>query len=714
MKRWIRAHRTELALFLLLWTTYVYFYQSTHHNEAARFDQMRAILQDHTLAINKYWWNSADVIHYQKNGSKHIYPNKAPGMTLLSLVPFAALSLGLSALQAAGLPPWMHWHLLTYFTTAFTVSLFSALAAVAIYRLLKQISEDSYLSVLAVLAIWLGTLAFPYSTLFFSHQLVAAMLAIAFCLLFKLRQGEMASLRRQCICLGSVGLLTSFSVAAEYPAALLAGLLFIYALWVIGRSNSPRKEKAMLVGMWTLGLLIGVGALVLYNFLAFGKAFYIPYESYSTAGADFSSTYATGWLGLHWPRPREFLTALASITVYPQIGMLYIGVQGWRVYACNPVLWFALPGLVAMIWQRRLRAEGLLIAAMAIVYILFITSYGRSAYDWSGASYLGSRHMIPLLPFLALPIYFGARLCRPLFYPILGISIFYMLIATATEPRVAIPYESPARDLLVPDYLRARFAQNTDALFDGQRNLAKDSAAFNLGKLARLPGHYQLIPLLLWWLLAGGALIFLTAKTQDVKEPPSPGTVPDASSTPPMFFPKTRLIGLCLFVIALGLPPIIHQARASSQNRHHGLLGKYYPDSNWSGPPAEVVVDAEVNFDWTKSLPMQPPFSVSWTGRIMIERESDYAFGLVADDGAILEIDGKTVVDVSRGPFLQKQTGEIHLAPGLHPVSVRYFNLLFGGLVKLSWSISNGPEEIVPSEVLIPDTPATEKKGSGP
>src|SRR5437773_11880890 len=92
LKRWFLTHRTELLLFLLLWTTYAYFYQSTQDNEAARLDQTRAIFQDHTLAINKYWWNSADVIHYPKDGSDHIYPAKAPGMSLLAVPPFGFFS----------------------------------------------------------------------------------------------------------------------------------------------------------------------------------------------------------------------------------------------------------------------------------------------------------------------------------------------------------------------------------------------------------------------------------------------------------------------------------------------------------------------------------------------------------------------------------------------------------------------------------------------
>jgi hypothetical protein len=261
-------------------------------------------------------------------------------------------------------------------------------------------------------------------------------------------------------------------------------------------------------------------ALLSYNIAAFGSPFYIPYEACAKAGASFSQTYSHGFLGMRWLGFRHFLQALATITVSPQIGMLYLGVQGWRVYACNPVLWLSLPGFAIMIWRRDLRAEGLLVAAMTGMYILFITSYGSSAYDWSGAVYFGSRHLIPLLPFLALPLCFGARSFRFVFYPLLAISMFYMLLDTAIEPRVPIPSPNPARDFLLPDYLRGRFAQNTSVLFDGHRNLTNDSTAFNFAKLAGLPGGYQLAPLMLWWLLAGGVLVIQSIKSDDARDDP--------------------------------------------------------------------------------------------------------------------------------------------------------------------------------------------------
>ncbi len=563
----------ELLLFLLLWGTFAYFYQSTQQNEAARFDQTRAIAQEHRLAIDDYWWNSADVIRYTKNGRDYIYPNKAPGTTLMAVPFFWLITHLLKPFMAVGLPEWVYWHMVAYLTIILTISLLSALSAVAIYKVLMRITGDAGFSVLAVLAIWFGTMAFPFSTLFFSHQLAAALLAIAFYLLFALRWDVGFSFQRSLASLFVAGFVMGFSITTEYPTALLVAILSVYGLWVIGlagsrsepgkprsgemfighhteltpessfrsetdsafahkwapgrdnpilfykhriptgffRQNPGWRAKGKLLAAFVLGLVIGSGFLVWYNIAAFGKIFYVPYEAYSKADSSFP-VYSRGFLGLRWPGFGQFLHALAAITIKPPIGMLYIGVENWRLYASSPVLWLAIPGVAIMLWRRSLRPEGLVVASMIIAYILFVTSYGNSIYDWSGAAYIGPRHIIPLLPFLALPIYYGGRKLRFVFYPLLAISIFYMLLATAIEPRVPFPFENPARDSFLPDYLHGRLAQNTDALFDPEhRKLTVDSTAFNLAKLARVPRSYQLAPLMVWWLIVGGALLVAAA-----------------------------------------------------------------------------------------------------------------------------------------------------------------------------------------------------------
>lgn len=587
---WRRRYRVELLLFLLLWSTFAYFYQSTQQNEAVRFDQTRAIVQDHTLAINKYSLNSADVIHYSRDGQDLIYPNKAPGTSLLAVPHFLVGSLILKPALAAGLPPGVYWHLLAYATIIFSISLLSALAATAMFLVLKRMTADVGFSVLTVLAIWLGTLVFPFSTLFFSHALAAALLTLAFYLLFRIRYDGVKSVRQAQMFLVLAGILIGFSVTTEYPTVLLGAILTLYALWIISRLETTSRDKVHFAGAIALGLLIGGGILIAYNVAAFGKPIYIPYEAYAKPGSPFP-TFARGFLGLRWPGFSQLLSALAAITIHPPLGILYLRVEQWALYACNPVLWLALPGLGIMLWRSQWRAEGVVIVAMIVAYLLFITNYGTSIYDWGGAIYLGSRHIVPLLPFLALPLHCAARKLKWLFFPLFALSVFYMLIATAVEPRVNYHFPVPARDVYLPDYLRGRLAQNSESLFE-PTNMTKDSTAFNLAKLAGIPGRYQLAPLMLWWFAIGSALLLASRPhkvapvspqsdngiTKETKE----GTTELQIDQPAVnyfsqnYVTRVGLAALFIFVTAIAVAPVVHYKRASTPNNgSQGSLGKY-------------------------------------------------------------------------------------------------------------------------------------------
>lgn len=695
--QWVRRHRVELLLLTLLWTTYSYFYQATGDNEAARLDQLRALVEDHALKIDQYWWNTADVIRYPSEGGS-IYPNKAPGTTILLAPSYAVLAIALAPLRGLGVPEWVYWHLLIYLLTVCTISFFCALAGMLMYRVLAQLTGDRRAAVLAVVAIWLGTLLFPFATLFFSHALTAALLVFGFYVLFQLRHCDGTPGLRQVGGAWLAGLFLSCSVMSEYPAALGAGVITIYGGWIGWRWKIPLRAKLVLAAAFGLGFILGGGLLISYNCLAFGKPFYIPYESYAHTGASFYATYSRGWLGMHWAGAGHFLKALGAIILFPPIGLLYLKLDGWRIYACNPVLWLAIPGLVIILRKQRSRPEGLLVLGMIAAYLLFLTSYGSSIYDWSGASYLGPRHLVPLLPFLALPIAFGGPRLSWLFYPLLGLSIFYMLLGTAVEPRVPFPFESPARDLLLPDYLHGKLAQNAHHLFDsGDHLLTRDSTAFNLAKLAGAPGRVQLLPLMVWWALLGGALLFATRERGLVTSPSHFSLAPQSSLI-------AALAILLLFTGAIGFAPMIHHAVASPKSAGHGLLGKYYRNAKWSGAPVDVQIDPVIDFDWAKTMPLPPPFSVEWTGQLLVEQPGEYTFAVVADDGAVLEIDGREVMN---GPpaFLEEKSGTRKLARGLHPIRVRYFNVLFGGSVRLWWTLTGRPKQIVPSEALVPAKP---------
>jgi hypothetical protein len=499
-----RIQRADVFLFLLLWLSYAYFYQSSQHNEAARFDQIRALLEDGTLAIDRFAYNSADVVVHVKGGEKHIYPAKAPGPTFVGIVPFALSSF---ALQPFALPAALHWHLVAYLTTTLTVALLSATSGVVMFRLLSAMTGERRSAALAVIAVWLGSISFPFSTLFFSHQLVAAQLVFVFAILFGLRHAA-ASTSRTARSAGVLiaGLLAGFSIACEYPATLLVGLLGAYLLLSLWQSQEPLREKLAIVTISVAGLGLGLLVLVIYNVAVFGRLAYTPYHELGTGGGhQMFALHARGLAGVAWPGLGRFVDVLAEITIRPQRGLMYLGFDGWRVFACSPVLWLSVPGLILL--ARRFTAEAMLCAAMIVTYFTFNACYGDSIVFWGGGASVGPRHLVPLLPFLAIPLAFAVRRLKMLFYPLLMLSVFYMLLATAVEPRTPYRPVNPWQGLYLPSYLDGRFAVADDGLFHPGEKVTHDSTAFNLAKLAGIPGRWQLAPLMLVWLILGAAVL---------------------------------------------------------------------------------------------------------------------------------------------------------------------------------------------------------------
>jgi hypothetical protein len=505
--------RVELLLFLLLWSTYAYFYQSGQHNEAARLDLARTMIEERVLWVDRFAWNSADVIAYERDGERHIFSNKAPGATLVIALPLAFAS---ALLRPLGLPEWIHWHAAIYATAVLTVSLLSAAAGVALFRVGRRVAGSAGVALLGVVAVWLGSIAFPFSTLLFGHQLAAAFLAFSFAILFALRSRGERAFRRPALALGGAGFLAGLAVVTEYPTVLLAALLSGYLCIALGYARAPARRRLALAGAFAAGAGAAGAILVLYNWAAFGKLFYIPYQAYTETAEKFPG-HAAGFLGMHWPGAVAFARVLAELTVRPQRGLVYLGFGEGRVYALGPVLWLALPGLV---WLRRAaRPEALLVLSALAVFLIFNACYGDSIVYWGGAVSVGPRHVVPMLPFLALPIALAARRLPWAFVPLLAISVFYALLATAIEPRVGYEYAHPSRDLFLANYLEGRFALGLGGIFDPEaRLLTADSVAFNLGKLAGLRGTWQLAPLLAVW-VRGGGLLARAAATADGAAP---------------------------------------------------------------------------------------------------------------------------------------------------------------------------------------------------
>jgi hypothetical protein len=188
---------------------------------------------------------------------------------------------------------------------------------------------------------------------------------------------------------------------------------------------------------------------------------------------------------------------------------------------------------------------------------------------------------------------------------------------------------------------------------------------------------------MLWWMIAGAVLLFLLKQKQGRLW--SSGT-----------------IALGVFGVAIVLTPGIHHALSGPHSDIHGLLAKYYRNATWDGTPADIEIDRAIDFNWPAGTPYQPPFSVEWTGDLIIEREGFYLFTLFADDGAVLEVDGNPVVDASQSVG-QEKNQTIVLSTGRHSIRVRYFNRLADGSVKLWWTLLGRPRRIIPHQAFTPE-----------
>jgi len=545
--------RIQLGILLLLWPTYAYFYQAGADNEASRLNLVRAFVEDGVFWVDPYAWNSADQIVYERDGVRHYYSGKAPGSSMLAALPFKLAS---ELLWPLDLPEGIHWHAVVYATAITTVNLLSALAAAVMFGVCVHALGSAWLALFGVAAVWLGTILFPFSTLQFGHAQAAAFVAFAFALVYGATGERAAAARRPGWALLGAGFCAGFAVVIEYPTVILVALLGLYLLHGLGDARFvPPRRPAGGVARFVAGGLCAGALLAAYNLAAFGTLLYVPYEAY-TQGDTFFQAHSQGVLGVSWPGLESFVRQLGAITVFPQRGLLYLGFEDFRVYATNPVLWIALAGIVLLVARRETRPEGVLAAAAAICMLVFNACYGDSIVYWGGGASVGPRHVVPMLPLLAIPLARTVRSLSWLFFPLLAVSVFYMLLATAVEPRVGYEFPNPARDLFAANWMEGHFSLNRGALFDVERRLlTEDSTAFNLGELAGLPGAWQLAPLLCWWLLVGGLLVHAAARADA-----SPSAAQIFARPPPRLAPRLVLAGLALFAIFVVATPLVASA----------------------------------------------------------------------------------------------------------------------------------------------------------
>jgi hypothetical protein len=66
-------------------------------------------------------------------------------------------------------------------------------------------------------------------------------------------------------------------------------------------------------------------------------------------------------------------------------------------------------------------------------------------------------------------------------------------------------------------------------------------------------------------------------------------------------------------------------------------------------------------------------FAIDYTGRFWVSEPGTYRFALASDDGSILYIDGKRIIQNDKQHPVIEKTGKVKLKTGVHAIRVSYF-----------------------------------------
>lgn len=486
--KWLSWLKTaEFALFLLLLVCYTYvFPRWADPNQNSRLDMVVAVVEDGTFQIDKYVHNTVD---YAKVG-EHYYSDKAPGAALLGIPLYAGMKVFLdlpvmdslmnrlanndafkATLRESGsgiLKEKVRFALAQVVLTFVVSALPSALLGVLLFRILAHFISAFWPCMVIVLGYGLLTPAFAYASAFYGHQLSAALLFGAFYLVFTTfypKSSNFSLLR-----LLAVGLLLGYSVVTEYPALLMVGILYLYALYVL-----YRQDRWLQIGWVTLAAGLVAAGWMGYNTAVFGG----PLELGYSHSELWTQQHHTGFMSLSLPH----IEAIWGITFGVFRGL----------FVLSPWLLLALPGF--WLWYRSGEYRPEFWVALASVLTIFL--FNSSSIMWWGGFAIGPRYLLPALPFMVLPISFAWRAWNPQlwFKAWLIISLIWSLLATwgLTLAEQAFPSDAIRNPLLEyawPNWLIGNIARN-------------------FGTILGFKGIWSLVPLLVvlgliaagWWLL---------------------------------------------------------------------------------------------------------------------------------------------------------------------------------------------------------------------
>ncbi len=389
-----------LTAVILVGVAFATIIQSFSWNQTSHFDLIRSLDRDGTT-IDSYQQNTGDKVFYRN----HWYSARAPGLALFSLPFYDTLTFVGAENVARHSQAQRGEDEMIYFIGLWANVLPGLLLLLLTWKVAERF-EPGYGAAAAV-ALGLGTMVLPLSTLLFSHVFAAFLGFAAFALMLRERDGPPRPLL-----LGLAGLAMGYAVASEYPVFFVAVVLGLFLLSRRDTLNVPGVLRR--AGAYIAGGVIGIVPLLLYNHYAFRSWTHLAYSDVPRQ--------QKGFFGIGAPNPKVLATLL-----FDSRGLLTL----------SPVLLMGGLGTV-LLYRRGRRAEALTITGICLCYLVYNSGY----YLPFGGGFMGPRFLTTMLPFLACPLGLALRRFPGPTIALAAISIVTTVTATITHPLVGYENET--------------------------------------------------------------------------------------------------------------------------------------------------------------------------------------------------------------------------------------------------------------------------------
>ena len=227
--------RVECWVFVILMTSYAFFWHSRDWNTASRLMLTYAMVDRGTVCLDGLDRQTGDIAKLQGQ----YYCDKLPGFSLLAAIPYASRPGGLRPSRSSlGSEAKAYWPA-DYWVTLGTSGLFTALTAVLLVEIARDLGCSPRRAALVGLAYGLATPAYVYATLAYGHQVSA--FALARVVLPALEAGAGRDAAR----LVAAGFLAAYAAVVELQVGPVSAILGLY-LWFNAFEAPPARRPGLL------------------------------------------------------------------------------------------------------------------------------------------------------------------------------------------------------------------------------------------------------------------------------------------------------------------------------------------------------------------------------------------------------------------------------------------------------------------------------------